>query len=131
MGIKKIVLVGPYLKEVFDIEVKFFEAYGIKVIYVNDPERGLGPIAEYWDCDKDLYGPYKWVLNAADKAPDADAIFVSCMASSILDICLQLEEVVKKPVISSQSALFYGILKFLQIPDAIPAYGRALTRPRL
>jgi len=130
MGIKKIALVGPYQKETFDLEVKFLEAYGINVIYVNYPERELGPIAEYWAHDKEPYDVYKWVLNAANKAPDADAIFCSCVMSSILDICTQLEEVIQKPVISSQSAAFYGILKFLQIPDAIPAYGQALTRPR-
>jgi len=131
MGIKKIALVGPYLKETFDLEVKFLEAYGIHVLYVNYPERGLGPVAEYWAHDKDPYAVYRWVLEAAAAAPDADAIFVSCVVSSILYICQQLEEVIGKPVISSQSALFYGILKLLKIPDPIPPYGQALTRPRL
>lgn len=131
MGIKKVALVGPYLKEVFDIEVKYLEAYGIHVLYTNTPERALGPVAEYWECDKDPYAAYRWVLDSAAAAPDADAIFVSCMVSSILEICRQLEEVIGKPVISSQSALFYGILKFLKIPDPIPPYGQALTRPRL
>lgn len=131
MGIRKIAMVGPYPKETFDIEVDFLEASGIHVLCVKGPEKALTVNTEYWAYDKDLYAVYKWVLDAAATAPDADGIFVTCMNSSILDVCQQLEEATGKPIISSQSAAMYGILKFLRIPDAIPAYGQALTRPRL
>jgi len=130
MGIKKVALVAPYLKETFDIEVDFLESKGIHVLCVKGPKKGLGPIAEYWAYDKDPYAVYRWVLDAAVAAPDADGIFVTCMVSSILQVCQQLEEATGKPVISSQSAALYGILKFLKMPDPIPYYGQALTRPR-
>lgn len=131
MEIKKIALVGPYLKETFDIEVEFLEENGFQVLCVKGPEKkGLGPIAEYWAYDKDPYAVYKWVLDAAADAQEADCIFVTCMASSILKVCQQLEEATGKPILSSQSVAFYGILKFLKIPDPIPFYGQALSRPR-
>jgi len=130
MEIKKIALVGPYLKETFDIEVHFLETNGFDVLCVKGPEKGLGPIAEYWVYGMDPYAVYRWVLDAADAAPEADCIFVTCMVSSMLKVCQQLEKAIGKPVISSQSAAMYGILKFLRIPDPIPAYGQALTRSR-
>jgi maleate isomerase len=130
MDIKKIALVGPYLKETFDIEVNFLETNGFSVLCIKGPEKGLRTPAEYWAFQQDPYAVYRWVLNAASAAPEADCIFVTCMSSSILKVCQQLEEAIGKPVISSQSAAMHGILKFLRIPDPIPAYGQALTRSR-
>jgi maleate cis-trans isomerase len=69
--------------------------------------------------------------EAANEAPDADCVFISCMMSPTMAILNTLEKEVRKPVISSLSATLYGILKKLRIPDPVYPYGEALTRPRL
>jgi maleate isomerase len=131
LEVKSVALVGPYLKETFQAEVDFLKAKGIDVACIKGSDKGLGPISEYWEYDKQSYAVYKWVLDAAAEAPDTDLIFVTCMASPILMICNELEEATGKPVLSSQSIALYGILKALKIPDPIPAYGKILRRPRL
>jgi len=128
MGIKKIALVGPYLKEVFDAEVKFFEGNGIKVLTVNG--LGLSKMSDYWDYYTNPYAAYKIAKEGAKAAPDADCVFVTCMLSSIVPIVDILEKEIGKPVVSSSSATMYGILKKLGIADPIYHYGEALVRPR-
>ncbi|MGA2464853.1 MAG: hypothetical protein ABSH06_10945 [Thermodesulfobacteriota bacterium] len=129
MGIKKIALVGPYPDSTFKDEVKFLEAHGIETLYW----KGLGLVnaLEYWDFSMDPYNSYKLVREGAKAAPNADCVFVTCMASAILGVVDYLEKEIGKLVISSPSATFYGILKKLGIPDPVYHYGEALTRPRV
>lgn len=128
MGIKKIALVGPYLKELFDAEVKFLEGSGIRVLTVNG--LGFSKMPDYWNYYTDPYATYKIAKDGAKAAPDADCVFVTCMLSSIISVVDALEKEIGKPVISSCSATMYGILKRLGIPDPVYHYGEALLRPR-
>ena len=130
MGIKKIALVGPYTDSVFDVEVKFFESKGIDALYMKGSGLGLVEQTEFWDYMMDPYSCYKLVKDGAKAAPNADCVFVTCMASPILGIVNTLEKQIDKPIISSSSATLYGILKKLGIQDPIPDYGKALVRPR-
>lgn len=129
MGVRKISLVGPYPKSVFNVEAEFFKAHGIETLFVK--ALGLVKISEYYDYYTDPYQVYCLAKEAAERAPNADCIFVTCMLSSILGVVDILEREIGKPVISSCSATLYGILKKLGIPDPIYHYGKALSRPRL
>jgi maleate cis-trans isomerase len=128
MGIKKIALVGPYLKELFDAEVNFLEGSGIEVLTVNG--LGFSKMPDYWDYYTNPYVTYQIAKDGAKAAPDADCVFVTCMLSSITAVVDTLEKEIGKPIISSSSATLYGILKKLGIPDPVYHYGEALIRPR-
>jgi len=129
MDIKRISLVGPYPDFTFEEEVKFLKANGIETLYWKG--LGLVEMPEYWDFAMDPYSSYKLVKDGAKAAPEADCVFLTCMISPLLGIADALESEIGKPVISSQSATLYGILKKLGIPDPVYHYGDALTRPRL
>jgi len=129
MGIKKIALVGPYVKELFDIEVEFLKAHDIETLCVK--YLGIAETSAYYDYYMDPYRVYHLAKEGNKAAPDADCVFVSCMWSTILGVVDALEKEIGKPVISSCSASLYGILKKLGIPDPVYHYGEALTRPRL
>ncbi|MBA7693565.1 Arylmalonate decarboxylase [subsurface metagenome] len=129
LGAKKIALVGPYLKEVFDAEVDFFEAAGFKILTVQ--WLGYKKTEEYWEYRHNPYPVYKLIRDGHKAAPNADCIFVTCMWSSIMGIVDAAEEEVGKPIISSSSSVMYNILKMLMIPDPVYHYGEALRRPRL
>jgi len=128
MGIKKISLVGPYPDFTFEEEVKLFDANEIETIYWKG--LGLVPMSEYWEFGMNPYSCYKLVKEGAKAAPEADCVFLTCMVSPLLGVADTLEKEVGKPVISSQSATLYGILKKLGIPDPVYNYGEALRRPR-
>jgi maleate isomerase len=129
MGIKKIALVGPYPDFTFHEEIKFLKSYGIETLYW----KGLGMVeaSEFFNFTMDPYGSYNLVKDGAKAAPEAECIFLTCMASPLLGIADILEREIGKPVVSSQSATLYGILKKLGIPDPINGYGEFLKRPRL
>ena len=129
MGIKKMALVGPYVKDVFDIEVEFFKKHGVESLYVKGLDCLTMP--QMWAYYTDPYVCYHLVKDAAKAAPTADCVFVTCMMTWILAVVDTLEEEIGMPVISSPSATLCGILKKLEIPDPVDHYGEALRRPRL
>ena len=129
MNIKKVVLIGPYLKETVDIEIKFFEHHGIKTLWTK--VLGLGPIAEYWNYGNDPDAVYKLVKEGGKMAAEADCVFASCMCTHIVGIVDTLEKEIGKPIISSPSATLYGILKKLGISDPVYHYGEALRWARV
>lgn len=127
LGVRKIALIGPYIDEVFDLQVRFLKHHGIETLYckgmgyAKDPARNVG---------EDPYLFYRWAKEAHRSAPGADAIFVSGMLSPILRVVGALEQETGKPVISSNSAGLYGVLKQLGIKDPIEPYGQLLKIPR-
>ena len=56
--------------------------------------------------------------------PDADAIFISCGALRVLDIIEDLEQRVGKPVVTSNQALVWDVLRLAGIEDRFEGYGR-------
>lgn len=128
MGINRIALVGPYPDFTFDEEVRFLEGNGIETLYWKG--LGLVNMADYWEFSMNPYSSYKLVKDAANATPDADCVFLTCMISPLLGVADTLEQELHKPVISSQSATLYGILKKVGIPDPVDHYGQALKRPR-
>ena len=129
LGIKKIAMCGPYLKEVFDVAIDFFKHYGIETLHLE--YLGYNKAEEAWEFRHTPYPVYKLIKDSHKAAPDADCVFVSCMWSRILGIVDTAEEEIGKPVISSCNAVLYNILKMLGIPDPVYHYGQLLQRPRL
>jgi maleate isomerase len=128
LGVKKIVLVGPYIQEVLDIEIQFFEHHGIETLHC----KGLGhaDVMQIAKTSEEPYIYYRLAKEAHRSAPEADAIFVTCMASPIARMVNTLEQEIGKPLISSCSAAFYGVLKQSGINDPVENYGQLLTMPR-
>jgi len=91
---------------------------------------GITKNYEYLRYYEDTYATFPLVVEASKAAPDADAIFVSCMISRILGTADVMEKTTGMPVISSLSATLYGILKKLGIQDPVSGYGQALRRQR-
>jgi maleate isomerase len=122
MGVKNMVMLGPYIQEVIDREIEFFKGNNIETLYA----RGLGYRANL-DFTRLHFQPYLFyplAQEAIRKAPDADCIFITCMASPSRKVINLLEKETGKIVMSSQSAALYGVLKQLGIREVIPDYGK-------
>ena len=122
LGIKKIALVGPYLPELFDNEVEFFKGHNIETLYV----KALGKkfTAEISLLRDTPYVFYRHAKEAFRSARGIDAVFITCMASPAMKIIPALEDDTGLPVLSSNSASLYGVLKKLGIKVPIEGYGR-------
>lgn len=58
--------------------------------------------------------------------PDADAIFISCGALRSIDVVDALERQLGKPVICSNQAMMWDMLRLAGVEDRIEGYGRLL-----
>lgn len=122
LGVRKIALLGPYIREVFDAEVQFFKNHGIDTVYLK--ALGYRVTRDISLLREKPYIFYRLAKEAYQSAKDIDAIFITCMASPAIKIINTLEQETGKFVISSCSASLYGVLKKLGIKDTIENYGQ-------
>ena len=116
-GIKKLVLISPYMKQTNEHEVQYLTETGFTVLH----EFGLG-------LDSDGYSavtPEQWIQVVKENTrPDADGYFLSCTNTRMIEAINDLEQDLGKPVISSNQATLWVCLKKLGIAHTNKALGR-------
>ena len=122
LGVSKVALATPYHDLLNQHEVEFLGKVGITVVH----EQGLGIGAA---------GPHEYIKIAqtpaanvfehvvsADRA-EAEAMVVSCTDFPILNMIPDLEKHLRKPVITSNQATFWAVLRSARIDDQFEKYG--------
>jgi len=116
-GIKKLVLISPYVKATNEHEVKYLAEAGFTVIH----ELGLG-------LESDGYGavtPEQWINVVMENTrPDADGYFLSCTNTRMIETINDLEQQLGKPVVNSNQATLWLCLKKLGVRHADKTLGR-------
>ena len=122
LDIKKISLATPYIEELNRKEKEFLEANGIKVLKMV----GLG-IRENIKIGR--VKP-ETVYNLALKAniKNSDGLLISCTNLRTIEVIERLEEELKKPVISSNTATLWNMLKKVNYRKKISGYGTLLSK---
>jgi maleate cis-trans isomerase len=59
--------------------------------------------------------------------PESDALFISCTALHTFGLIEKLEKDLKKPVITSNQATIWNVLRLAGIKDKINGYGQLLS----
>ena len=120
LGLKKIVLVTPYIKEINISEKKFLESNGYKVVRMAgmNIKTGTG-LAD--PCPGEIYNFAK-----RNWSEEADGIFISCMSFRSPDIVEALEVDIGKPVVCAIQATLWNILGEIEVFDPIEGYGSLL-----
>jgi len=126
LNVKEIVLVCPYLKEIVCAEEKYLNNFGFNVIY----SETLSIADSLLIFARPPWENYYFALNAARKAPEAEALFISCGAMRTIEIIEYLECVIRKPVLSSNLCNAWNCLRLAGIKDPIYGYGSLLARER-
>jgi maleate isomerase len=116
-GIKKLVLISPYVKQTNEHEVQYLSEAGFTVLH----ELGLG-------LDSDGYSavtPEEWIKIVKENTrPEADGYFLSCTNTRMIEAINDLEQDLGKPVVSSNQATLWNCLKKLGIAYTNKALGR-------
>ena len=120
LGVRRIALLTPYLAETTAPVLDYFLAAGFAVTRAF----GLG-MAD--DREIARLAP-DTIIAAARQAddPGAEAMFVSCTATPVLQLIPQLEALLGKPVLSSNQALGWAMLRAAGLPARGP--GRLFTQ---
>jgi maleate isomerase len=116
-GIKKLVLISPYVKATNQLEVNYLTETGYTVLH----ELGLG-------LDTHAYStvtPQEWknIVKENTRA-DADGYFLSCTNTRMIEAVEDLENDLDKPVINSNQATLWACLKKLGVVHTDKKLGR-------
>ena len=117
---KRISIITPYLGEI-NINLKnYFESQGLEVLSLF----GLGV-----DDDIDITKiPTDVIYDAAITHchPDAEALFISCTALRASFVLQEIESKIGVPVVSSNQALVWHVLRLLNCSATVEGYGKLL-----
>lgn len=117
MKIKKVSLAMAYVEPVSKTVMKFVEDSGFKV--VQGKWLGLGG-PEIGEVSNETI--YHLATEADD--PESEAIFISCTNLHAAEIIEKLENDLQKPVISSNQATMWNMLRLANIKDKIQGFGQ-------
>jgi len=126
LGVKKIAMVCPYLKAVVAAEEAYLEAFGFEGVYSDTLDK-VDPL-DY--AARAPWDNYHFALDAARKAPEAEAVVVSCGAMRTIEIVEYLEKAIGKPAVSSNLCTAWNCLRLAGIKEPIRGYGTLLNRER-
>jgi len=116
-GIKKLVLISPYVKETNQLEVNYLNETGYTVVR----ELGLGLETHAYSS----VTPEEWKKIVKENTrSDADGYFLSCTNTRMIEAIEDLERDLDKPVISSNQATLWACLKKLGIKHSDQKLGR-------
>ncbi|MEX3011574.1 arylmalonate decarboxylase [Hoeflea sp. TYP-13] len=121
VGARRIAVATPYLEEINRQEAVYLENAGFEV-------TNIAGLSLEKDSDMIRVRPdYLAEFAVQSDRRDADALFISCGALRSIDIIGKLEQRLAKPVICSNQAMMWDMLRLAGIDDRIPGYGRLLA----
>jgi maleate isomerase len=117
VGIKKLVLISPYVQATNEHEVNYLAEAGYTVVH----ELGLG-------LESHAYAkvtPEEWKIVVKENTrADADGYFLSCTNTRMIEAIDDLEKDLDKPVINSNQATLWACLKRLGLKHSDPKLGK-------
>jgi maleate isomerase len=122
MGFKKIVITGPYIDEINERFRIFYQDSGFQVLNVT----GLGIEDLYEMGATKPSQAYQAAMDAI--VPEADGIFITCTNFRCSDVIEEIEHDSGKPVVTSNQATAWHLMKLLGINDVIDGYGQLLRK---
>ncbi len=126
MGLNKIVITGPYIDEINKRFRLFYEDSGFEVLNIT----GLGIEDLYEMGATKPSQAYQAAMEAV--VPGADGIFITCTNFRCSDVIEEIENDAGIPVVTSNQATAWHLMKLLGINDDVEGYGQLLRqRPRL
>jgi len=119
LGITKVSMGMAYVEQVSRTAMKFVEDNGVKVIKAKWLNKGGMDIAE---VSKETI--YHLAREVDD--PESEGVFISCVNLHTVEIIEKMENDLKKPVITSNQATMWHILRLANIKDRIEGFGQLL-----
>lgn len=117
VGIKKMVLISPYVQATNQLEVNYLSESGYTVLHEKGLALESGGYAEVTP------GEWKKIVKENQRA-DADGYFLSCTNTRMIEAVADLERDLNKPVINSNQATIWACLRRMGIAYANPQLGR-------
>jgi len=118
LGVRRVALATPYPDIIATAGRAYWEAAGLEIVAHHRLE-GVANIYEETPARVEALG------RAAD-APSAEAVLISGTGLPTADAVGPLERVLGKPVVTSQSASLWWLLRAAKVSERVPGWGRLL-----
>jgi maleate cis-trans isomerase len=122
LGVRRLALGTPYPEAISAQGRAYWEAAGFDVVSY----RRLDNVASIYTETEERAAS---LARSAD-VRDAEAVLLSGTGLPSVTVLDSLERELGKPVLSSNQASLWRLLKEARIPEPIPGYGRLLAAPR-
>lgn len=123
VGMKKFIMITPYVERMNQIEKAFLEDLGFQVLGYKG--MGLDDASRQYEVE-----PSHWhQLLRKMQDPQADGYLVSCGGIRVVDIIGEMEKGVGKPVVTSNQSLVWHCLRKIGIQEPLKGFGRLLEMP--
>lgn len=121
---RRIVMLSPYIEAINAREADYLKAVGFEVLTLKgldlDDSSAMAAVT-----------PEQWKeFGLANRHPDADAYLISCTTVRATEIAGELETLLGKPVITSNTAAIWHCLRTLRLPDAPSGAGCLFSFPQ-
>jgi len=117
LNLSKISVATPYTDEINTLERKFLEQNGFTIVKIE----GLG-ITDNLEIGRQKPETVTRIAENVDTL-QSDGIFLSCTNLPTVEVVASLEKKLGKPVISSNTATMWGMLKKIGYKHAVRDYG--------
>jgi maleate isomerase len=122
LNIKKIAVATPYIDEINNLETQFLSANGFQVVDL----KGLQMEDNIEIGKSDGRVVYDLVMKL--RYDEAEGVFISCTNFPTIENIKKLERTCGKPVISSNTATLWSMLKRCGVSAKIQNFGKLLER---
>ena len=123
LGAERISVATPYAKATNDHEVEFLAAHGIETLAIAGLGIGAGGPHEYVRIAQTPLAEVK--AHALETfAPGSDALLLACTDFPTLPLIEELEAELGVPVISSNTATLWAMLRACGVADNLPGGGK-------
>ena len=118
-GIKKLVMVAPYVDKRTNERIEVLHDAGFEVL----ASKGLGLEKNTEFCTLNSSTGYRMAKEIALNNPNADGVFMACSGWPTVAHLKHLEDDLDKPVISSLQAQIWACLKQANVKESITGFG--------
>ena len=120
LNITRVAVATPYLDEINQREAEYMAAAGFEI--TNIQGMNIEKDSDMVRVRPDFIADYAAGVDTSD----AEALFISCGALRSIDVIEALEARLGKPVVTSNQAMAWDVLRRAGITDRIEGYGRLL-----
>jgi maleate isomerase len=118
LGVKKLVLITPYVKKTNEHEIAYLGEAGFEVVHAFG--LGLSGGDEYITV-----APERWIeIVSKNLRPEADGYVLSCTNTTMIEAIEELERLFKKPVVASNQAVLWSCLRKLNVGRELKGPGK-------
>jgi maleate isomerase len=120
LGARRLAIGTAYIDEVNEVEAKYLTERGFDVLAIH----GLNLLhdSEIIRVSPNFIRDFACSIDR----PDADAIFLSCGALRAVEVIDEIEQIVGKPVVTSNQALLWHCLKLAGVDERPRKCGRLM-----